>query len=225
MSRKNNMLTKVLRKKPYTAVRLFMSRIKHFLLSRRKRKSVIRFFNHLEKCGCRYVVLRWFEDLPDIKYGADIDILVHDDDVGTMKPLLEHYLEKEGIYYDLYSVNGAVYDWEGTTYYPPFAASQILERAEKNEAGIMIPSKEDYFFSLAYHVLYHKDVTAGLPVSTDQPPKYTNPKHDYTKILLCLAQELGLDISIDMNSLKQLLTKKGWLPTSELMEKISMGEN
>jgi hypothetical protein len=221
----NSMLSKALQAINCAAVRLFLSRIKHFLLSCRRRKSIIGFFNHLDECGCRYVVLRWFEGLPDIKYGVDIDILVHDDDADTMKSLLKHYIEKEGIFYDLYSVNGTVYDWEGSPYYPPFAACGILERAEKNEAGIMVPSKEDYFFSLAYHVLYHKGVTAGLPVSKEQPPIYTNPRHDYKKTLLYLAQELGLDINIDMNSLKQLLTKKGWLPTSELMEKISMGED
>ena|SRR5687767_15246933 len=47
-----------------------------------------RFFTRLNAAGCRYVVLRWFERLPQVETGEDIDLLVRDEDVASLKALL-----------------------------------------------------------------------------------------------------------------------------------------
>src|SRR5262245_36885008 len=45
------------------------------------------FCSILNQRGVRYTILRWFEDLPHLAKGDDIDMLVHDDDLPKIKDL------------------------------------------------------------------------------------------------------------------------------------------
>ena len=46
------------------------------------------FFDQLNRLGVRYAVLRWFDTLPAVEPGEDIDVLVADEDVHLLRPFL-----------------------------------------------------------------------------------------------------------------------------------------
>ncbi|OMQ16635.1 hypothetical protein A7K94_0201095 [Modestobacter sp. VKM Ac-2676] len=79
------------------------------------------FFDELNRRGASYAVLRWFESLPEVEPGEDIDILVADEDmalVGTM--LTSHLVAPSRQKFDVYSVSGLPgSDYRGIPYLRP----------------------------------------------------------------------------------------------------------
>ncbi|MET0429416.1 MAG: hypothetical protein ABW026_13070, partial [Microvirga sp.] len=62
------------------------------------------FLRALRDRGTRYVVLRWFEALPRVEPGEDIDILVADADLAGLADLLD---DEDGIIpCDIYTATG-----------------------------------------------------------------------------------------------------------------------
>jgi hypothetical protein len=101
----------VRRSQPYRGVRRF---IPHSL-------GISGFFEALEVAGLRYVVLRWFETLPDLPAGEDLDLLVDEAQLAVVRDLLERGPGMQSV--DLYSINGARgADYRGIAYYPPYLA-------------------------------------------------------------------------------------------------------
>jgi hypothetical protein len=49
-------------------------------------------FDELNRRGVRYAVLRWFETLPSVGPGEDVDILVADEDLPHLRPFLRSCL-------------------------------------------------------------------------------------------------------------------------------------
>lgn len=183
--------------------------------------SVEQFIRHLNDKGCRYVVLRWFEDLPHVEYGGDIDLLVHDDDVAILDSVLTWSPRKGGIPCDVYSVSGLPsYSFKEIAYYPPVIAEQLLARSEKHHSGAKVPSETDYFYSLIFHALYHKGYKSGLSEDGIQAPKVNDPGHDYQGVLAEMARKQGVAVDINMNALDALLAEKGWRPTLDMLEKL-----
>ncbi len=120
------------------------------------------FFEALDGVGARYCVLRWFDSLPEVEEGEDIDLLVDDASLEKVERLLA--AEPGTIPVDLYSASGL----PGTTYremayYPPALAHRLVERAIRTPAGVLAPCPEDHFHSLAYHAVYHKGERSGIP--------------------------------------------------------------
>lgn len=186
--------------------------------------SVPSFLKKLEKKNCHYVVLRWFDTLPHVDKGEDIDILVSDKDapyfdrILTKSPILS-----STILCDVYSETGLKgYEARKMAYYPPKIAKQILSRAIKHKSGAMVPCPEDHFFSLAYHALYHKGYKSGLAVSKNTPAAMPSPDHDYHSVLKNLATDISLNIDINMTDLDQCLSQKGWRPPLDTLDKLSV---
>ena len=186
------------------------------------------FFAKLDAAGCRYVVLRWFEDLPRIAPGEDIDILVHDEDVQKVRsllskpPLASKLLGlKRPTRCDIYSVSGlSGSSYRGVAYYPPHLAIGILERAVRHRSGAMVPSPTDHFYSLAFHALYHKGLRSGLPVSDPELQPHPGPEHAYREVLHRLARDAGVAVDIEMNALDAELARAGWQPPIDFMERV-----
>src|SRR5690606_28717378 len=102
----------------------------------------------LKESGMRYAVLRWFEDLPTIEPGEDLDVLVADEDVARFRELVE--AEPGTCPLDLYSVSGLpASDYEDLAYYPPRIATQILDHAVVHQSGFSVPAPLDHLHSLA----------------------------------------------------------------------------
>lgn len=205
-----------------------MLKIRRFLFYRSKRLrkdiTVVELINTLNEKNCRYVILRWFDNIPNIKDGDDIDILIHDNDIKIISPLLTRSNRKgSSIFVDVYSVTGLRgFDYKKTSYYPPSIAENLLKRSVVNHMGVRVPSKEDYFYSLAFHAIYHKGSISGLPLSSIDTSRYGTCQRDFTIILSSMAEELGLDTAINVADLSQLLKKKGWQPTQQMLNRFTM---
>ena len=62
------------------------------------------FFSELAKRQIRYVVLRWFDALPEIEPGEDVDLLVADDDLPKIADLFVRF--RTPLACDIYSMTG-----------------------------------------------------------------------------------------------------------------------
>jgi hypothetical protein len=183
--------------------------------------SVEEFIRRLNERGCRYAVLRWFESLPVVESGEDIDILVADADVESVSSLLTTRGHGPGTPCDCYSVSGLPKTaFRGVPYYTPKLAEGLLSRAQSHHSGALVPCPEDHFYSLAYHALYHKGLPSGLPPELGVAPTSTEPEHDYFATLTQLASDLGLELHCDMQSLDRALSAKGWRPPLDTLAKL-----
>jgi hypothetical protein len=88
-------------------------------------------------------------------------------------------------------------------------------------SGARVLCPADHFHTLAFHALYHKGYSSGLPVSAAEGPRSDNPEHDYLRTLSGLATELGLDVDITMEDLDCFLHEAGWRPALDTLAKWS----
>ncbi len=141
------------------------------------------FFEKLKKRDIRYVVLRWFEHLPEVKNGEDIDLLVHDEDIAAMRDLFS--IDPRQQPFDVYSVSGLPgSNYRDTPYYSPHLAEKVLESRTWLNNLYAVPDKHYHFLSLAYHALFHKGKHAGIP--NRQFQDFVVPEHDYVQHLKAL---------------------------------------
>ncbi len=173
-------------------------------------------FQKFDAEGVRYVVLRWFDALPEIEPSEDVDMLIHDESLPTALKIL-HALP--GIQpSDVYSETGLPRsEFCGTPYYPPRVARRILDSAVRHKDLCYVPDKSAYFHSLAYHAVYHKGLRSGLPRGTTGLKPKGEPGHDYTGILQSMADELGIDVEISLEGLHDYLQKTDWGPTPDML--------
>ena len=179
------------------------------------------FFTELLRRSCRYVALRWFEGLPSLEPGEDIDLLIADDDLIALDEILD---PTEGaIPCDVYTVSGLpATDYRNIAYYPPYLAEQILDRRMLHQELVSIPSTIDYFFSLTYHALYHKGLNAGIPTSLQNLSPSDCPEHDYARKIASIAHQCGLDgFEMTMESLDDFLLSHGWRPPLDTLARLA----
>ncbi len=178
------------------------------------------FFEALHARGTSYVVIRWFETLPE-QHDGDIDFLVGDDGLADFEALLDR--DRSGIPCDVYAESGAPgFSYGGIPYYPPQLARRILDRRVTVAGTVAAPCPEDHFLSLAYHCVYRKGPDSGLPTSHRSVRPVPNPKHDYHGTLTALARALGLPIAIDMESLDGYLGEQGWRPPPSILQQLAV---
>lgn len=112
---------------------------------------------YLLNSSCKYVVLRGL----DVS-GGDIDLIV--DDFNTVK----HLLNGKKVHRNKFrtqvetTINGerCLFDlmYVGDNYYCEKWEEDILENRVLSTEGYYVPSQQDFFYSLIYHVLFHKKV-------------------------------------------------------------------
>ena len=181
------------------------------------------FFAELRDRHVRYVVLRWFERLPYVRPGSDVDLLIHDDDVATVEALLTD--AKQDVKCDLYSVSGlpgTMYrargrELPGVSYFPRERAAAVLNGAQVRDL-YRVPNPEDHFLSLAYHAVYQKGPKSGVPSQYPEIVPDPTPKHDHATILAELGRAAGIDVAIDMEALDSFLARRGWRPSDQAIE-------
>lgn len=176
------------------------------------------FLDHLKKEKIRYVILRFYEKLPDLyRDGGDLDVLVVDEDDAKVREFLQAHPGTIGI--DVWTPSRTSYN--SITYYPPPLARRIIASAVDGPAGSLIPSLKESFLSLAYHALYHKGFFSGVPSRLHKENVNKNPENDYAEVLARMAKDLGIDIDITMESLDEYLAKEGWQPKLDTLAKIA----
>ena len=181
------------------------------------------FFKNLNQQEVSYAILRWFEDLPMIMPGEDIDMLVADEDISTIESLLQ---KQPGIIpCDIYTVSGLPGTaYKNMAYYPPLLAEQILEKAIAFKGVFSVPNPENHFNSLAYHAIYHKGHKSGIPWSLKKQEVSSNPEHEYRDILQNLANSLNIKVDITLEGLDLFLSKIGWRPSEDTLARLDSSQ-
>jgi hypothetical protein len=175
----------------------------------------------LDEAGIRAVVLRWFEELPYVDPGEDLDLLVSDADVEKVRALITE--EPGSLPIDLYSVTGLPgSDREGLPCYPPPLAQRIVDRAIRHPSGAYVPAPDDHLHSLAHHAVYHKGPTSGLPSAVIDSADEVAAEHDYGAVLTGLAKQLDVDLPSDLEGLDEYLEGVGWRPPMDTLRRLSM---
>ncbi|PVU83502.1 hypothetical protein DDP54_11410 [Cellulomonas sp. WB94] len=179
----------------------------------------------LEREGVRYAALRWFETLPELAPGEDLDLLVADVDLATVHRVLAE--EPGTIPVDVYSETGLEgADFQNAAYYPPGLARQMLDHAVTHSSGTRVPCPTDHLHSMAYHAVYHKGLRSGLP-STDSARGTGSdaagdpPEHDYTSVLRDLAQAVGVALPGTLEEIDGYLASVGWRPPPDTVRRLA----
>jgi len=175
--------------------------------------GVAGFFRRLKDLNVNYAVLRWFETLPEIEKGEDIDLLVRDSDLNALLSVVGRRV-KTSIPIDVYSETGKIAtDWRGIPYFPRKLSQAILDNSVELQNGIRVPDPKRHFLSLAYHVVYHKGLASGVRVRAGEHPAKDDPDHDYPAILANLSKEVFHDSSpISLEHLEATLRSEGMTP-------------
>ncbi len=204
------LVLRVRRPRPHSGARRF---IPHAL-------GVEGFLRRLQSSNVRHAVLRWFETLPRLAAGEDVDLLVDDADLKRVRALLDAGPGVQPL--DLYSATGLPgADYRKMPYFPPYLADELLERAVDFRGLCKVPSPREHFLSLAYHVLYHKGLDSGLLRRGESRPQRVGRDHDYTAILGNLAERLGIDVSITLEDLDEYLDSQGWRPPQDMLVRLA----
>jgi hypothetical protein len=182
--------------------------------------GIERFLRRLNRQRVRYVVLRWFESLPALPPGEDLDLLVDDADLPGVSAMLDEGPGLQGV--DLYSTTGLPgAEYRDMPYFPPRMAAAILDGARPNRDLCWVPSPEDHFQSLAYHALYHKGFDSGVPSRHARARRGKRPEHDYASILQKLARRLGVEVAIVLEDLDRYLDARGWRPPHDMLVRLA----
>jgi hypothetical protein len=133
------------------------SRVKRYI---KPNFTIPEFFEEMNRRKVEYVVLRWFEEMPKIEPGEDLDLFLKGQDLQKVRNLFWPFRKR--IQIDLYTVDGTC-NYNGALYYPPKVSLEILRNRVAGNAGAFIPDPITYFLSLSYHAVYHKHEKSGLP--------------------------------------------------------------
>lgn len=168
-------------------------------------------FKALNEAGIRYTILRWFQDLPEVADGEDIDILVADADLQKLDRFLTHVPGTQPV--DVYSVSGLRgSDYRNVPYFPPRIAQSIVDNRVRFREHFYVPDPKHYLLSLVYHVVFHKAELSGLPFTgRDSEAK---PDHDYGEAIWAAANASHQTSRLlnTFEDLVNLLRDENWLP-------------
>jgi hypothetical protein len=201
---------RVRRRRPYSGVRRF---IPHQL-------GACGLLYGLQTAGVRHAVLRWFESLPLVSPGEDVDLLVDDASLEQVRAMLE---EGPGIQaVDIYSVTGLPgADFRAMPYFPPYLAEELLDRAVIHRGLCRVPAPREHFLSLAYHALYHKGKESGVPSINEKRLERMRADHDYVDVLQRLAGPLGIKTPVTLEGLDACLDSHGWRPPHDMLIRLA----
>jgi hypothetical protein len=176
----------------------------------RKGFSVEDFFDELNKRNVKYVILRWFDELPAVKQGEDIDLLIADEDLSRVGDLFTYLPYTQAC--DIYSVTGLDgTGYKNMPYYPPVLANELLNHRVLMKRRFYVPDQKRHFLSLAYHAVFHKGSFSGL--TNRYFDKKALSDHDYKKALFNIEQSVfSVKEDFDYVDLFNVLKQSGWVP-------------
>jgi hypothetical protein len=162
----------------------------------------------------QHAALRWFENLPALPPGEDLDLLVADRDLPGVLAVLESGPGVEPC--DIYSETGLPRsDFRKMPYFPPRLARQLLEGAVLHQGVCRVPSGLHHLLSLVYHALYHKGPTSGIPEGSGAHGK--RGEHAYPQIIASLASALEIELEVTREGLEQFLSDHDWRPPRDML--------
>jgi hypothetical protein len=180
------------------------------------------FFDILRREEVPYVVLRWFEDLPAVEPGHDIDILVDDQHVDFVQSLLVDRPHKGTQHFDVYSASGLPRsDLKGLPCFPPPLARQMLASAVWLREKYRVPDLRYHFLGLAYHAAYHKGYASGLSAPGGADEVRRPASHDYEAVLADLATRLGESVVPTLDGLDRYLADHDLRPSTDVLRRLA----
>ena len=180
------------------------------------------FFQELNTKNISYCILRWFDNLPDIEENEDVDILVDDKDLNKVYSIIER---KPGIIpFDIYSKTGiSGSDFNHLPYYVYSLAESALKNTRLYKSAYKVPTMENYFYLLAYHVVFHKGEESGLPSKQYKVTPANKSDHDYLYHLKAILTEANIDFNdFTLEGLHSYLEIKGYAPPLDTQYKLSL---
>lgn len=181
--------------------------------------GVEKFFSTLNDMNVQYVCLRWHEELPRVRAGEDIDLLIADNDLKRVEMLLIGN-KTNGIPVDVYTVSGLPgSDYCSAPYFLPSLARFALEKPRIHRGIFKIPSATSHFHTMCYHAVYHKGLSSGL--SEQGPQDAAVPaEHDYASTIARMATTAGVPVpKMTLRDIDELLDEKGWKPADDTLRK------
>jgi hypothetical protein len=189
---------------------------RHYLPAGRSLDSL---FAELLEDQIHCTVLRWFDDLPAVAPGEDIDMLVADADLRRLTRRLDPV--SGATPFDIYTVSGLLgTSFKHAPYFPSRLAESILANRRLIKGLFPAPSMQDHFDSLAYHAVYHKGLASGLPADGQGRGEPMRADHDYRAVLSRLNDALGLDAEITLQGLDTYLAERGYRPPADVLAKL-----
>lgn len=194
-------------------------RIRHYLSPLVKIED---FFQFLREQNIKYSLLRWFDDLPEVKSNEDIDLLVDDDALEKLHSLID--VRPGTIPFDIYSKTGKPgSDFQSMPYYILSLAEKALNETILFKNKYKAPTQENYFYLLAYHSVFHKGEDSGLLSKKFDININDKPDHDYLSYLKRIASEVNLYVQdFTLEGLHALLESKGFAPPIDTLYKLSI---
>lgn len=173
--------------------------------------------------GITYVLLRFFENIPELhRPGGDLDILVDDSDEAKVINFILKNSAPKGVPIGVWTVSRPNYK-KNLTYYNPYHAKQILSNTEKGKLNAKIPNQYYYLLSFAYHAIYHKGSLSGIPSSLNSITVNPSPENDYLGKIKKLLKKCDIHIPIvNMETLDDFLNSVGWRPNIDTLGKLSL---
>lgn len=179
-------------------------------------QTVESIFQRIADASIKNTVLRWFETLPHVEDGEDIDILVADEDLPRLVRMLTPI--EGGTPFDIYTVSGLPGTrFKGTPYFPKLLAEQVLSTTVLHKELYPVPALQEHFDSMAYHGVYHKGLASGIPSRSGARARLPVPEHDYVFVLAALRDALKLDLAIELEALDEYLGERNYRPSPEVL--------
>jgi len=167
-----------------------------------------------------YVILRNFEGMPDKFNYRDVDLLADDEKLAYI--VNSDFSANNGNSRSFEASVGAIQvvfnpNYWGDHYYDIKWERDILRRRLLHPNGFYVPCKEDHFYTLLYHVIFHKGVIADK----------------YKKMLYELAMQIGMnditqntfdDFKKSKTILEKYMAKMSYRNSSTVQYKITHNE-
>jgi len=168
------------------------------------------FFSWLEQNGFAYAVLRGYRNMgecPSRGGKEDMDILLEDRAAEAVARSFRGAPKRLGIKCDLYSATaGHGADFVGGAYFPEALSGLILRRRVRWQGEFFVPCDGDLYFSLLYHLAYHKAETCRAD-ATDPLAFRAYKRYGFVKEL---ALRLGLPYDLSLFEMHRLLEEQGF---------------
>ena len=179
--------------------------------------SRIKFLSALDILGVNYVVLRWGDHVRSLPEYEDIDILYSEKDLWKITGQLQKTSSPWPV--DLYPSAQKLTLSSGGSSFPNALLDRILQNKIRTVDNICVPDDETYFYSLAYHLLFHKRSTL------EEASQLSSPFHHIAKTLSDLTEKLHGSESAAIGSrvLIESLDAEGFLPSIETISGIVEG--
>ncbi|MVV48433.1 hypothetical protein EJA72_09280 [Pseudomonas sp. PB120] len=173
------------------------------------------FLQNLDAQGVKYVVLRWYDELPQVldrRVADDVDLLVEHGSLARIAaavPFFNLGKKADKVKFDLYSDSGRNgLSYRRMPYYPPIRARHLLDTRVADPRGWYRIAPHAYIPALVYHLTYHKRQSSGLRLSPESSDaSRLKAKKDYPALLQAEARKEG----VALPPLSSLLEAHQWL--------------